>query len=165
MFREEVPLSERLTEDMMVHHHPIDPALNEFYFVHGTSIGAVDKICATGLDERIASKGGFFGKGIYVADMTCMWGSYAGLLYGSEEMVAFVCRVQLGRPTFTSEVTEPRKYRGDVEAPKYDGCIVAAKDGYPKDFGPPRKKHIHREFIVFKREQVYPEFVVTFKRC
>lgn len=137
----------------------LDSLSNEKYLFHGTSSHIAELISEHGFDERVASLGGLYGGGIYFAEASCKSLQYAPAEDGLHRML--YCRVLLGDPHYTqqqmTQVRRPPDRRGSSGL-LYDavvansGAMAGARSG----------RQEHREFIVYDRTQVYPEFLVTF---
>eukprot|EP00927_Polykrikos_kofoidii_P027826 TRINITY_DN24372_c0_g1_i1.p1 TRINITY_DN24372_c0_g1~~TRINITY_DN24372_c0_g1_i1.p1 ORF type:complete len:219 (-),score=31.34 TRINITY_DN24372_c0_g1_i1:113-769(-) len=128
---------------------------NEVYLVHGTKWDLVDIITyKEGFDERVA-RGGLYGEGIYTAEQACKSNQYTEI-NGVGQRLLFICRVVLGCPKYTSTTLSGRR---PVDTGKEDsvianrGTVQGGRNGW---------QH-HREFIVYDRHQIYPEFMVTYK--
>ena len=140
----------------------LNAALNEVYLFHGTSITSAEGISKTGfrIDLAGSAAGAMFGKGAYFAERSTKSDEYVkptrikiGL---SEEthFAMFLCRVclcELYRITDFDRSAE-RKVLGSKDYDSLLGDREAASGTY-------------REFIVYDADQVYPEYVIIYKRC
>ena len=68
---------QHLSTDLKKH---LFPAINEFYFFHGTKVDYLDKILQQGLDNRLSSVGRV-GKGVYGAEMASKSYQYVGMYH------------------------------------------------------------------------------------
>ena len=59
-------------------HKEIHKEVNEYLFFHGTDPDIAEAVGAQGLDSRLSTTG-FFGKGIYLAEMASKSHQYAGI--------------------------------------------------------------------------------------
>ena len=126
----------------------LDCAVNETYLLHGVKNASVvtPEICRDGFDARVANLNGRYGAGIYFAEQACKAFQYAEqdvkgwrhLIYG---------RVTLGRICTTS-LPGPRMRR---PPPHYDSVVA-------------RGDLVHREFVVYDGSQIYPEFIISFRK-
>ena len=162
-----------------------DANANEFFLFHGLNENAIPGITRFGFDPRYCSLKGMFGAGIYFADNSskanqyCHGGSCtaSGFLTGraqcrckkSEEASMMLCRVALGDPFI--EVN----YRGNNAGQYWHGrrCEVertgrGAKGVYNSVIGESQVNGgntlLLREYIIYDSAQVYPEYVVYYKR-
>jgi len=162
----------------------LDPAVNEYYLFHGTRWEVIDIVKKQGFDERVSAVTGMFGAGIYFAENasksnqyipcpTCNQGAITteGQCSCSEPGVfgMLLCRVILGDTHICLKYDE-NKYKGDPRNPvrrppaKTEGGL----DLYDSILGESKKNGAdllkYREFIVYDRRQVYPEYIVYYKR-
>jgi len=147
--------------DWMKHRLHQDKGSNEVFLFHGTRPDLVNVIAESGLDERVCSLGGLFGAGIYLAENSSKSDEYCTPdVQGLCSM--FLVRAVLGTPY---EALEPRNNsrrppcmpRADQRL--YDSVIGVMKQTHPRAF-----LEKYREFIVYDRNQVYPEFLIHFRR-
>ena len=136
----------------------LDAGLNELFLFHGTSAENAKRIKEFGFDERVAKLNGLYGSGIYFAHQACKSLQYCdrdsdGLSY------FFVCRVTLGAVHYTEQRLV--SWRRPPVMPGTGGLLfdsVVANSGVAND-----GRQFHREYIVYDRTQVYPEYLVTVK--
>jgi len=136
------------------------PGLNEHYLWHGTSpMGAIG-IAKTGfrIDLAGSNVGTMFGKGAYLAEASSKGDEYAcedesGMYDGVCALL--LCRTCLGE-TFYMTDSDP------------DGLECAAPGGggeYDSVLGDrERVRGTYREFVCFDEGQIYPEYIVLYKR-
>lgn len=165
--------------------------INELYLFHGTKQKYVEAIRTTGFDERVSSTG-LFGTGIYFAENSSKSDEYVvpgqdnvypffhSILYSLLLVILilllllivrrycymFICRVCLGTPYRTGkpqqELRRPPCLLEDTTAcahPRFDSLIGLKSSDSQKSF-----LQKYREFIVYDRNQCYPEFLVTYRR-
>jgi hypothetical protein len=158
----------RLLENVSV--FSLDDSVNEMYLWHGTKPTIKDIIPMTGFDERVASQG-LFGNGIYFAENFSKSDEYVtpdtnGVCY------MFLTRVCMGniahikkeqssrkRPPCIKEITltgDAGRCNGLCSHPRYHSLLAEKGDNcFLKKY---------REFIVYDRNQCYPEYLIEFKR-
>lgn len=128
---------------------------NEWYLFHGTSPAASKSICEN--DFRVACAGSntgtLYGKGLYFAESITKADEYAKP--EGDTYAVLVVRVIGGNVRYTDEVTP------DPETLVYD-CLEGPYDSVLGD----REKcrNTYREFVLFDSEDVYPEYVIEYKR-
>jgi hypothetical protein len=130
----------------------LSPSANTQYILHGTGMGNLQSITEEGLSVEHA-KEGYYGKGVYFTDKSCKVSQYGdGTVQGGRGCI-LLCRVVLGKVAVVDSMCAARR------APP-DGfhSIMAAKGHTTKRNG---VKQLHNEFVVFKDEAIYPEFVLT----
>jgi len=134
---------------------------NEFYLFHGTKPSAVKAICDDDFELRMAggNAGTLYGPGLYFAESSSKSDEYAdddkeGIFAGLYAMI--LCRVTCGNMHYTDEV------RPNVQS-LVDSCI---RDKTHQSILGDREKcrGTYREFIVFDKDQAYPEYVIIYRR-
>jgi len=150
----------------------LSSALNEVILFHGTSYHAADSIAAQGfrIDLSGTSSGSMFGRGAYFAERCLKSDEYAGCAHGgygsrgaccNTERPLLICRVILGKFKYNDEawpsasMLEEACLSGDYDSILADREAANIKRGRPPTY---------REFIVFDKDQVYPEYVVWYTR-
>eukprot|EP00929_Paragymnodinium_shiwhaense_P097815 TRINITY_DN59411_c0_g1_i1.p1 TRINITY_DN59411_c0_g1~~TRINITY_DN59411_c0_g1_i1.p1 ORF type:complete len:498 (-),score=64.71 TRINITY_DN59411_c0_g1_i1:13-1506(-) len=135
----------------------LDKNLNEHYFFHGTSPEGAYGISDSGFKISLAgsSTGTMFGRGAYFAERSSKADEYAttnsGIYHGIYALlISRVCCGEMFRVT-----------RSDIPA-----IEQALKTGnYDSVLGDREAKvGTYREFVVFRQKQIYPEYVVLYKR-
>jgi len=172
-------------------HLPGDLAanINEVYLMHGTRPENVMAILNSGLDERYSR--GIFGLGTYLAEDVAKCDQYCTsdasnqnsgpladlhrILFPDETKhpgnlcYVFVCRVTLGYPIVTQDGS--RQMHGDRsvwgslnrELPCVPGTEPQLRHhSLRAELGTRILRF--REFIVFHGEQIYPEYLVAYRR-
>jgi len=137
---------------------------NEAYLFHGTNPEAAQGIIHTGFRIDLAGKavGCAFGKGAYLAEASTKSDEYCHPGQGifSRLYAMLLCRVSLGRTVrvedfyWESDDTK-RIVDDDILRDRRFDCLLGDREA---------KKGTYREFIVFEREQIYPEFVILYNR-
>jgi hypothetical protein len=158
-----------------------DPAANEFFLFHGLNSSYITGITKFGFDPRFCSLQGMFGAGLYFAENSSKSNQYvhsgACTVSGpnapgckckkSDEVSLLVCRVALGDALIEYNFrgnapgqfwhgrrTEPTKPDGSL----YHSVVGEAKAHYPS------ASLLLREYIVYESSQVYPEYIIHYKR-
>eukprot|EP00760_Papus_ankaliazontas_P008348 PhM_4_TR1373/c0_g1_i1/m.103961/K10799/TNKS; tankyrase len=157
---------------------------NEYYLFHGLNGALVNTVINEGFDERVSNLRGMFGCGVYFAENSSKSDQYShtadckqvGAVYKGGTAVPctcasstasrymLLCRVTLGDPhvllAATSSSSEPLR-RPPVN-PKtsrpFDSILGESKSHNAS------ASLAFREYIVFDRRQVYPEFIIEYSR-
>lgn len=155
----------------------LDPATNEvFGLMHGTTPELAQVILENGFDERLAQLTSLYGAGIYITDASCKAMQYCTkpLMLQTppepgKEYVIIFCRALLGAVHSVEEVLKPPGASTDyVRRPpdrgngqRWDSVMATA--GAKAVPGGGTHSQVHREFVLFSRDQIYPEYLVRFK--
>jgi len=132
--------------------------INEFYLFHGTSSKSARFICEHGFDERVANLNGLYGAGSYFAINSCKAHQYSLKYKDSSTLVMIVCRVVMGSPYCTSTThTQKRRPPDNAATPGRPFDSIFAQHGIAHG-----GHQQHNEYVVFDRQQVYPEFIVRY---
>jgi len=135
---------------------PLLPEVNEVLLFHGTSTEAASKITTGNFKINLAGSnaGTLYGRGIYMAENGSKADEYTQP-NANDERYMLVSRVLLGRVFYTdTKDTDPRACE--------DACL---KGKFHSVLGDRKKcRDTFREFIVFDEEQVYSNWVLTYKR-
>jgi hypothetical protein len=134
----------------------LDASCNEWFLWHGTSAEGALRICDTDFQQRLAGSatGTLYGPGTYFAESITKADEYAK---GDEHDVHTVLlnRVVGGRVRYTDETSpDAVGLTEDVLHGDYH-CVLGDRE---------KCRGTYREFVVFASDQVYPEFIVTYKR-
>jgi len=135
---------------------PLLPEVNEVYMFHGTSAQAAASIAAR--DFRInlagANAGTLYGRGIYFAENASKSDEYTRPT-GDNLRYMLLCRTVLGRAYYSdTKETDPRACE--------DACC---RGRFHSVLGDRRKcRGTFREFIVFDEEQIYPNYILVYRR-
>lgn len=129
----------------------------EAYTFHGTNPSSAMSILKTGfvLDLAGSSTGTMFGYGIYLAECSSKSDEYGrddgGNTYPSINAL-LVCRTFVGNPLV-------------VDKPGEHYAQQAADNGFDSVVGDRESKvGTYREFICFDQRQVYPEYIIIYRR-
>jgi len=135
---------------------PLETIANEAWLFHGTRSLAAESITSNDFRVDLAgsSAGSLYGRGIYLAENCTKADEYsypdkAGLY------TMLVCRTTLGKVLYNDErLPDPRKCE--------DACL---KGDYHSVLGDRKKcRGTFREFCVFDEDQIYPNYVVSYRR-
>jgi len=150
-------------------HESIDRSVNEHFLLHGTSPDAAENIAENGFRLNLAgsNKGTMFGKGAYFAEQSskadeyAVAGSGAGTVLGfrgfeqqDDEYAFLFCRVACGDMYYALRSSEKEKFLPMLRDGDIDGVLgdrQAAVGSY-------------REFVVFQRANISPEFRILYRR-
>lgn len=134
----------------------LDHSLNEVYLWHGTPVRQGLAIAQDDFKISLAGSGNasMFGEGLYFAESCTKADEYARDDTGhySDVRALLLCRVCMGRIHYTTE-PEP-----DALQKFLDG----ERDSTLADLAASR--NTFREFVVYDAQQVYPEYVLLYKR-
>eukprot|EP00929_Paragymnodinium_shiwhaense_P008332 TRINITY_DN112281_c0_g1_i1.p1 TRINITY_DN112281_c0_g1~~TRINITY_DN112281_c0_g1_i1.p1 ORF type:complete len:428 (+),score=50.67 TRINITY_DN112281_c0_g1_i1:183-1466(+) len=130
--------------------------LNEHYLFHGTSPQAADVIAEDGFLLSLAGSktGTMFGNGCYFAECSSKADEYAHTGKGvfARFQAILVCRVCCGEMKRLLQA-EP-KVDKILKTGKYDSVLGDRE----------ASRGTYREFVVYSQRQIYPEYVVIYKR-
>mmetsp|Transcript_52487 Transcript_52487/g.122066 ORF Transcript_52487/g.122066 Transcript_52487/m.122066 type:complete len:1243 (-) Transcript_52487:113-3841(-) len=134
------------------------PKGNEFLLFHGTNPKAADSIAQNNFDMAFACKTGLFGAGLYFAESSTKSDEYVKP-DGDDRYPVIICRVTLGHINHC-ESADPIKDPGrdKLESSCIGGDFHSVLGNRKKARG------TYREFIVYDPHQVYPHFIVWYKR-
>lgn len=132
---------------------PLAQELNEVYLFHGTGAAAAHAICEDGflLSKAGSNVGTMYGAGVYLTDSCSKSDEYAK----ADEAGIFrllMCRTCLGKPFVT---TERDQNAGDNFVSGDFDCTLGDRE---KAVG------TYREFVLYDTAQIYPEFIIEYKR-
>lgn len=128
--------------------------LNEVMLFHGTSPATAKLIAKHGFDERVASLGGLYGAGCYFAENACKSSQYARDATSAGERTIMFCRVLMGDSHHTSSGMAKARRPPDIPGRSgrtYDSVLASGGS------------QVHREFMVYDKNQVYPEYIVYYR--
>eukprot|EP00930_Biecheleria_cincta_P088657 TRINITY_DN7790_c0_g1_i1.p1 TRINITY_DN7790_c0_g1~~TRINITY_DN7790_c0_g1_i1.p1 ORF type:complete len:497 (-),score=62.48 TRINITY_DN7790_c0_g1_i1:44-1534(-) len=129
--------------------------INEWYLWHGTSGSAAQNICRTDFKMCLAGSatGTLYGRGAYLAESITKADEYSKAEEGFNTVL--LCRVLGGNVRYCDERTpDPDELTRDCVEGDYD-LIIGDRI---------KTSGTYREFIVFDTENVYPEYIVKYKR-
>eukprot|EP00930_Biecheleria_cincta_P069444 TRINITY_DN5718_c0_g1_i1.p1 TRINITY_DN5718_c0_g1~~TRINITY_DN5718_c0_g1_i1.p1 ORF type:complete len:624 (-),score=58.48 TRINITY_DN5718_c0_g1_i1:234-2105(-) len=152
---------------------PLDPSVNEWRLMHGTNVDACRAICGSNFRLKLAGTGAtwkdagadkgtpLYGYGVYLAESSTKADEYAESITGGLPIdegcyAMLVCRVTGGlcRLVDTNEF-DPNELRRDV----LDGPYHSVFGDRVVKLGKP-----FREIVVHDNNQVFPEFILYYKR-
>ncbi|XP_063409299.1 uncharacterized protein LOC134692726 isoform X2 [Mytilus trossulus] len=135
---------------------------NECYLFHGTNDQVVENIINKGLDDRLGGDKAMFGRGIYAAESSTKADQYADSASNRQSpgRKMLLMRMLLGDMFVTSK---PEKF----VTPPCASCLKSnCTKGHhiPFDSVVADGTWLFREFIVYRSEQCYPEYLITYDR-
>merc|ERR1719230_430964 len=147
---------------------PLDLSSNEMYLLHGTNTRSALKIASEDVRLNLSKSGGALGPGLYLSESVTKSDEYAsdtvsGTAHGAPDpyyhgiFAMLVMRVTMGKVHQTTEffsVTEKIAVMDALRDQQYDSVLGDRR----------RSRGTYREFCVFKKEQVYSEYVVFYRR-
>ncbi|CAE8603801.1 unnamed protein product [Polarella glacialis] len=140
----------------------LDRRVNETVLWHGTSPQGAVGIAQNGFDLSRAGSaaGSMYGPGIYLAEASSKSDEYAqddnGGLY-SGEYCLLICKVVLGEPMCLT--AGGNSVHTSIKASMDGGAYDSVLGDREASVG------TYREFVVYREEQVYPEFIVLYNRA
>ena len=145
--------------------------LNEVYLLHGTSPESAAIIRTDGFDERVSAvKGGLFGSGIYFTNTICkshLYSKGSSAPQQPQRRACIIARVLLGEALVTTHAMH------DLRRPPTKGVVCALSPSDPNARSHNMKDATmydsvigngkeHKEFVVYERQMVYPEYVIWY---
>lgn len=134
----------------------LDSSCNEWFLWHGTSAEGALRICDTDFQQRLAGSatGTLYGPGTYFAESITKADEYAKA-DDDDVHTVLLNRVVGGRVRYTDESSpDPVSLTEDVLHGEYH-CVLGDRE---------KCRGTYKEFVVFASDQVYPEFIVTYRR-
>merc|ERR1719356_2354312 len=134
---------------------PLLPEVNEVFLFHGTKEEAAHKITTGNVRINLAGSnaGTLYGRGVYLAENCTKADEYTRPVSGVRHML--VCRVVLGRVWYSdTKDANPRECENACLRGKYHSILGDRK----------KCRGTFREFVVFDEEQVYPIYILEYKR-
>jgi len=169
----------------------LDVTSNEYYLFHGTNEKILELLVKDGFDERVSNVGGMFGAGVYFAENssksnqyipcpTCGGGAYftpaCSCSNPSPDTIykILICRVTLGDSHICTQY-DAATYKGNDPSKPCRRAPVKAKGGsevfdsiMAEKIGvgsPAANTNLKfREVIVYDRNLIYGEYIVSYKR-
>jgi len=137
---------------------PLEQGANEFLFFHGTKPDAADLIAKNHFDMSFACKTGLFGAGLYFGENSSKSDEYskpnAAMSYPM-----IIARVTLGRVNYVPHadpVKDPGREKMEQSCLRGEyNCVLGDRK---------KARGTYREFIIYDHYQVYPHFIVWYKR-
>lgn len=108
----------------------------------------------------MAATSGLYGAGLYFADTACKSNQYASDTNASGEHVMLYCRVLMGEAhkatgTHSNARRPPPNPAASAKGRPFDSIFAEKGVGHGGSQG-------HNEYVVFARQQCYPEFLVYY---
>jgi len=137
---------------------PLQANANEVLVFHGTKPESANAIAQNHFDMAFACKTGMFGAGLYFAESCSKSDEYVKPDKENRFPVV-ICRVTLGHINYVPH-KDPTK---DPGREKLESSCLTGE--YHSVLGDRKKaKGTYREFVVYNHYQVYPHFIVWYKR-
>jgi hypothetical protein len=140
----------------MVDRFQVDSHANEELLFHGTNDSAAESITRGDFLVNLAGSnaGTLYGRGIYLAESVSKSDEYTMENHCGERCI-LVCRATLGYVNYTDQV-----------APNVDALVQSCVQGpFHCVLGDREKcRGTYREIIVYDDDQVYPEYIIWYKR-
>jgi len=142
----------------------LNPAVNEAYLFHGTSPEAANGIIHSGfrIDLAGSATSAAFGRGAYFAEASSKSDEYAkcGTDKLSDLYALLLCRVTLGQTIrvekfYVDDASVQTLVDDDILVHNHYHCLLGDREAV---------KGTYREFVVFRQEQIYPEFILLYRR-
>merc|ERR1712072_258361 len=134
----------------------LDTDAHEEFLFHGTNDAAAEGITKGDFLVNLAGSnaGTLYGRGVYLAESVSKSDEYTKENARGERCI-LVCRAALGYVNYTDEV-----------APNVDTLVKSCTEGpYHCVLGDREKcRGTYREIMVYDDDQVYPEYVIWYKR-
>ena len=147
----------------------LESRVNESYLFHGTSKYVSEIIRFQGFDERVANLQGYFGGGVYFAQNCSKSDEYCGQPPQSDCLM-FLSRVLLGNGYVSLQVQKGLRRPPLMKINNSDGSERNGNELYDCVIGEIKKNNLeaflphYREFIVYDKNQAYPEFLISYTR-
>mmetsp|Transcript_142195 Transcript_142195/g.261938 ORF Transcript_142195/g.261938 Transcript_142195/m.261938 type:complete len:516 (-) Transcript_142195:108-1655(-) len=140
----------------------LDRRANEFLLFHGTRPSSADKICSGDfrIDLAGSGAGSMYGNGVYFAERSSKGDEYAG---DDEEGVyqglyaMLLCRVTCGNMLYCDDVRPSAAWL--TQQCTSDGACYHSVLGDRE-----KARGTYREFIIYDKDQAYPEYVIIYRR-
>nr|CAG4718951.1 unnamed protein product [Naegleria fowleri] len=137
----------------------LDMTCNEVYLWHGTKPNVVNSITEHGFDERVSNLSGLFGAGIYFAEYCSKSDQYC-TPDSNNDYSMFFSRVVLGRQIYNAGASSNLgNQRRPPQIPNTNGRVYDSVIGRSN-----ASSGSYAEFIVYDKNQCYPEFLIKYKR-
>ncbi|CAK9017507.1 unnamed protein product [Durusdinium trenchii] len=138
---------------------PVDASINEFYLWHGCKPEGAEGITDANFDIKRAGSayGSLFGPGIYLAE-SCMKADEYTSPDARGYFPLLLCRVALGNINYCDHPSPVSIGPSLVASCKAGGGFHSVLGDREKVNG------TFREFIVFDNHQVYPEYIIWYRR-
>lgn len=151
------PLEQLCEEGVLTPELQVD--VNEVYLWHGTSLANAVGIVNSGFDLKLSGTGAgssMYGSGVYLAECSSKSDEYC--YEGSEPGVycLLLCRAVMGQ-NVTMPAGGPATHQG-IKQLVSDGAYDSVLGDREAAVG------TYREFVVYSEAQIYPEYVIMYRR-
>ncbi|KAK3100147.1 hypothetical protein FSP39_015350, partial [Pinctada imbricata] len=141
------------------------PEINEHFLFHGTASENVEKVLSQGIDNRLAGDRAMFGGGIYAAESSTKADQYSDHRDSRTKtgLKMLLVRMSLGDICLCNQGQQFR--RAPCKMCRKDKCTCKGGqlwDFYDSVLGD--GQWIFREFVVYEKRQVYPEYLISYDR-
>ena len=139
----------------------LSASVNETHLFHGTQRKWANLIVSQGMDERVCSWG-LNGAGLYFAENSSKSDEY--MTEDADGLCdLFICRVLMGAPHIrTTRTTEEEQ--AARRPPCVEGHVSCKEEHVSTDSILAELQNKPREFVVYDRSRVYPEYLVKIRR-
>jgi hypothetical protein len=145
--------------------------INEHYLFHGTR--NYSAICSNGMDPRVSSEGGMFGRGTYLAEKFTKSDQYADSRSNRSQpgqtLTMILARVLLGNVFLCNDQHKSVQNKQSIKLSRppcttclEDICRCANQTLFDSVMGD--GKWIFREFVVYEKAPCYPEYLIYYQR-
>ena len=139
--------------------HDTPGNINEMCLFHGTSEDVAETIAYSGFNDNYSRIAGLYGKGIYFASNACKSYQYTALK-GNDKPCFIISKVVMGNPLIMKQFQLFRD-KTSKNLPVVNHSIFSKS--FPDDAQMPANKS-HNEYIVHSPDQIYPLYIVVFKK-
>eukprot|EP00927_Polykrikos_kofoidii_P024715 TRINITY_DN22408_c0_g1_i1.p1 TRINITY_DN22408_c0_g1~~TRINITY_DN22408_c0_g1_i1.p1 ORF type:complete len:571 (+),score=100.13 TRINITY_DN22408_c0_g1_i1:75-1787(+) len=133
----------------------LDPSVQEAWMWHGTSAAGAEGITNDDFRINLAGSGAgtLYGRGIYLAEMCSKSDEYTKE-EGAEHYL-LLCRCTLGRINYNDQTKpDPEQLESSCLTGKHH-CVLGDRE---------KIRGTYREFMVYDDDQVYPAYIVRYRR-
>jgi hypothetical protein len=149
---------EQLHTDLLADERILDAKINEFGLWHGTKPETANILAVSGFDERLAELRGLYGAGSYFADAMCKSNQYSTVVNAAGEHCILYCRVTMGSAYRTTQThMDLRRPPDNPATPGAPFDSIFAETGVAR-----AGQQAHNEFVVFRHDQIYPEYIIWY---
>jgi hypothetical protein len=142
----------------------LEAEINEFGLWHGTKPDVANTLATAGFDPRVSNRNGLYGAGTYFADSFCKANQYSAANAKGEYCMLY-CHVTMGCPYRTNRthigLSRPGKPYLEQNNPQTRGQpwdSIFAEVGVAN-----RGSQAHNEYVVYLKDQAYPQYIVWYK--
>lgn len=136
--------------------------VNEGYFFHGSRKSNVEAKVKEGLDPRLANVAAVFGQAVYLSESTTKADQYTDDRQKREtkDLTMLLVRCTMGEICLMKDTKKLTRPPCKDTSCRSDTCTHEERYNSVVEEG----KYIFREFCVYDKQQVYPEYVITYDR-